>query len=131
MVASDLWTGESLVLGIIMIGVGLLLILVSVPLAKGWVRAHQYNYRPIQLYKLSDEEKDRLGKPMAKATIAIAMIFVLAGLASIALGVTGNAGPVVIYLFGGTIVLSMLALLAVMIFALRSAKRAREKDAVK
>lgn len=131
MVTTDLWLGESLVLGIVMIGVGLLLILVSVPLAKGRVRAHQYNYRPVQLYKLSDEEKDRLGKPTAKATIAVALLYVLAGLASIAIGATGNAGPVVLYLFMGTIILSILAFLAIVIVSLHSVKRAREKSAAK
>lgn len=86
MVTSVLWLGESLVLGIVMIGVGLLLILVSMPLAKGLVRAHQYNYRPWQPIKLTDEEKDRLGRPTAKATIAVAFLYVLAGLTSIAMG---------------------------------------------
>jgi ABC-type antimicrobial peptide transport system permease subunit len=131
MVSSDLWLGESLILGIIMIGLGLLLTLVSVPLAKGHAQASKYNYRPVQLYKLTDEERDRLGKPTAKAVIAVAMLYVLAGLASIVLGVTGNAGPVIMDVFIGTIVLSILAFLAIMIISMYSVKLARENAAIK
>lgn len=131
MVSSNLWPGVSLVMGIIMIWIGILLILVSMPLAKGNVQASKYNYRPIQLYKISDEEKDRLGKPTAIASMAVAMLFVLAGLASIAIGATGNAGPVVMDLFLGTIVLAILALLGILFVSLYFVNRARKKSTVK
>jgi hypothetical protein len=130
--SSSLWTGASLALGIIMIFfIGLLLTLLSIPLAKGTMRAHEYNYRSVQLFKLSNEEKDRLGKPTAIAAIGIAMLYVLGGLASVALGTTGNAGPIVLYLFMGTIILSILGLLAITIVSPLLAYRARKKSAVK
>lgn len=129
MVSTGLWTGESLVLGIVMIGVGLLLILVSMPLAKGQVRAHQYNYRPWQPIKLSDEEKDRLGRPTAKATIAVALLYALAGLASVAIGLTGHAGPGIMYLFIGSSVFLMLAFAAIAIVMVYTVKRWRKQGA--
>ena len=131
MASANIWFGASLIFGIIMIWIGTLLMLTCIPLARGDVRASQYSYRPIQLYRLTDEERDRLGKPTAIASMAVAALFILSGLASIALGVTVNVGPAIMYMFLGTAVLAVLALLGILLVSLYFVGRAREKSAMK
>jgi hypothetical protein len=124
--SSGMWPGGSLALGIVVFLIGVLLILVSMPLAKGNVQASRYNYRPIQQYKLSNEERDRMGKPTALASMVVALLFILAGLASVAPGITGNACPSIMYLFLGTIIVSAVGLPAIIFVSLLLVKRAQE-----
>ena len=129
MVTSGIWTGESLALGIIMIFIGLVIILSSLPLAQGRVKPSKYNWMPVRLYtiyRMTGEEKDRIGKPTAKAAIVVGTLYALAGLALVAIGLTGNAGPEIIYLFLGASALMALAFAAIAIAMVHTVKRWRE-----
>lgn len=131
MVSTGLWTGASLAYGIIMIYIGLLITLPSLPLAQGIVKSSKYNWRPVRLGRMTDEERDRMGKPTAKAAIVVGLLYALAGLASIAIGVTGHAGPGVLYLFIGSSILMTLAFAAIAIWMVYTVKRRRRQGEAK
>jgi hypothetical protein len=124
--------GESLVFGIIMIFIGLLITLPSLPMAMGRMRASRYNWLPIRLpYRMTDEEKDQMGKPTAKAAIVVGLPYGLAGLAIVAIGLTGNASPSVMYLFIGASALMALAFVAIAIWMVYAVKRWRVQGETK
>jgi ABC-type transport system involved in multi-copper enzyme maturation permease subunit len=132
--STGLWTGESLALGILMIFIGLMITLPGLPLALGTVKSSTYNWRPIHLYKLykmSEEEKDRTGKPAARVAIVVGLLYALAGLASVAIGATGNAGPGVQYLFLGSSAFLALAFAAIAIVIISTVKRWRMQGETK
>jgi ABC-type antimicrobial peptide transport system permease subunit len=104
-----------LVLGIVFIWFGIILMLVSRPLARGEVHSRGYNYRPWQpkfVKKLTDDEADAVNKIFAKWAIACGGLMVLVGIAAMALGIQGQGQY--IYL---VISLPIVALIALIIIA--------------
>ncbi len=126
MVSSSAWIGGGLILGILMIWLGLVLVLVSLPLARGKVRAHEYSYRPIQIFKFTNEEKDRLGPASGKAGIVAGVLFILAGFGSFALAVTGN-GQYSLMLLNGMTLLMLLGIIVVFYLSIRWVRKVRKE----
>jgi ABC-type transport system involved in multi-copper enzyme maturation permease subunit len=134
MVSTGLWTGGSIAFGIIMIFVGLMITLSSLPLAQGTVKSSKYNWRPVHLnglYKMTDEEQDRMAKPTARAAIVVGLLYALAGLASVTIGLNGHAGPGIMYLFLGSSVFLALAFAAISIWMVCTVKRWRKQGEAK
>lgn len=90
-----------IVMGIIMIWFGIVLILASLPLAKGEANARGYNYRPWQpkfVKSLSDEQVNEIGKRQARYAIWAGLLMMASGFVSIVFAAVG-LGEYALYLF--------------------------------
>jgi uncharacterized membrane protein HdeD (DUF308 family) len=94
------WLVMGLVLGIILIWAGILLALFSMPLAKGQVRARDYNYRPLRplfrkWFGMTDDVNDEAGRQGAKLTVAYSIFMVIPGVCSIFIGLASLGNPLI------------------------------------
>ncbi len=102
-----------LIIGIVMIWVGIILVLASLPLARGEANARTYNYRPWQpkfVKKLSDEEANMIGKKFAKYAIYAGFLMMLLGVVSIVLGTSGHE-DIILLLLNLSVVLLLISIL--------------------
>jgi purine-cytosine permease-like protein len=119
---SGAWLGASLVIGILMAWFGILIIIISLPLARGEVRGRDYNYRPWKPFVVSADLSDRINRQGAKLAIACSVLFIIGGLLVIALRRMG-AGEWTLYAFLLFIVLWLVLLAGVYIYAWLAAQR--------
>lgn len=89
----DLLFAVCLIIGIVMVFLGALFIALCVPLASGRVRSRDYNYRPLNLTKITLDERDMADRKASKWVIVWAVFIIAMGLGAIWVGLTKNSGP--------------------------------------
>lgn len=92
---SSVWLASGLVIGIILIWIGILVALISLPMAKGEVHSREYNYRPFQskyIKSLPDEELDKINRKWAKWVIVWAIIMIAMGIIAMIFGIVNGIG---------------------------------------